>query len=356
MMYLSITFDYELFFGNNNGSYDDVLFGPTYELIDMLKEKGLSATFFADVCSIPMAQKYNQINYINGFNSQIQYMVKHGQDVQLHLHPHWFYSSWENGQWSFSNKGYRLHDFIEDGRMNSIISDGIQYLNEQIKPIKPQYECIAYRAGGFSMQPHGKIVEALYDQGIRVDSSVAPQLVTESEANFYDYRHPLEVQNWYLSDSTEWWENSTGGKALLEIPVATIDKSPLSFIVRRLVKPNTVKLNLGPKRGSYIAIHTRPESKLKSYYHYFTGFNAISMDAYAAEFLYSQVQRLRRKVKGENQVVAIIGHPKLVNNVYIENLMRFIDMIDNDSNLEFISIYDAYQMKEKENGAKEKVQ
>ena len=355
-MYLSITFDYELFFGNNNGSYDDVLFEPTYNLIDALEKKNVSATFFADVCSVPMSKKYEQTSYVDGFTKQIQYMAQHGQDVQLHLHPHWFYSKWKDGQWIFSNKGYRLHEFIDDERIDGIISDGMQYLYETIQPVKPSYNCVAYRAGGFSMQPHQKIVKALYEHGIRVDSSVAPQLVTQSEANFYDYRHRVEAQNWYLSDSAEWWVDSTEGKALLEIPVATVDKSPVGFIFRRLFKPQSVKLNLGPKRGSYIAIHTNPESKIKTYYHYFTGFNAISMDAYAAEFLYSQVQRLRRKVKGENQVVAIIGHLKLVNNVYIENLMRFIDMIDNDSNLEFISIYDAYQMKEKENGAKEKVQ
>ena len=56
MMYLSITFDYELFFGNNYGSYDDVLFEPTYMLIDELNKKGVSATFFADVCSTLAAE------------------------------------------------------------------------------------------------------------------------------------------------------------------------------------------------------------------------------------------------------------------------------------------------------------
>ena len=79
------------------------------------------------------------------------------------------------------------------------------------------------------------------------------------------------------------------------------------------------------------------------------------MDAYAAEFLYSQVKRLKRKTKSESQVAAIIGHPKLVNSVYIDNLKRFIDMVNNDSSLEFISIYDAYQMKENKNGIKEKI-
>lgn len=347
MMYLSITFDYELFFGNNNGSYDDVLFQPTYNLINTLEEKGISATFFADVCSIPVAQKYNQISYIDGFSKQIQYMTQHGQDIQLHLHPHWFYSRWENGQWSFSNKGYRLHEFEKTGEIHNIIFNGIQYLNETLRPINSSYRCIAYRAGGFSIQPHEFIISALYDNGIRIDSSIAPYLSTKSEANIYDYKHPLEGLNWYISNNDEWWKNSTSGKYLFEIPIATVDKPPLSFVLKRIFKPDLIKLDLGYKRGSYISIHSTPESKIKIYYDYLRGYNAISMDAYSADYLFSQVKRLYKKTKCRDQVVAIIGHPKLVNDVYIKNLCRFIDMIMDDRRFEFISIYNAYLMKEK---------
>lgn len=46
MMYVSITFDYELFFGENYGTYDEVLYQPTYALIDAFREKGVSAASF----------------------------------------------------------------------------------------------------------------------------------------------------------------------------------------------------------------------------------------------------------------------------------------------------------------------
>lgn len=344
MLYLSITFDYELFFGTNHGTYEEILFDYTYRLIDALEKKGVSATFFADVCSIPVSRTYCQYSYIEGFEKQIQYMAKHRQDVQLHLHPHWFYSQWKKGQWEFSNKGYRLHEFKEEGKIHQIIFDGVQYLNDTLRSVNPQYECVAYRAGGFSMQPHEIVVKTLYENGIRVDSSVAPQLVINSQAQVYDYRHPLNKLNWYISDKAEWWEDCREGKCLYEIPVATIDKNPLSFAFKRIVKPDSVKLELGTKRGSYISVHTEPESKWKSYYKYISGYHAISMDAYTASFLYKQVKRLYRKDLGDDQVVAIIGHPKLVTDVYIDNLCRFINMITNDPHFEFITIYDAYIM------------
>lgn len=344
-MNICITFDYELYFGDNYGTYDEVLFRPTYALIDALDTKGVSATFFADVCSIPMAKKYEQEFYLDGFGRQLRYMKQHGQDVQLHLHPHWYNAKWNEGRWSFSNQGYRLHDFTED-KLNQIIADGIQYLKDTLVPVDQSYECIAYRAGGFSLQPHESIVAALYDNGIRVDSSIAPQLYTESEAQFYDYRHKLEKMNWHISDVAEWWQDSMAEKHLFEIPIASIDKAMIPFVLRRFFASDTVKLNLGPKRGSYITIHTKPESMFKKYYNYFTGYNAISMDAYTAEFMYTQTKRLYKKNECDNQTTAVIGHPKLVTEKYIDNLCRYIDLINHDSRFELISIFDAYKRME----------
>jgi len=357
MMYLSITFDYELFFGENNGSYDKVLFQPTYDLINTLERKNISATFFADVCSIPIAKRYRQYDYVDGFGRQLLYMKKHKQDVQLHIHPHWYNSCWQDGKWIFSPKGYRLHEFEKDDKINSIISKGIQYLYDIFYEADLQYSCIAFRAGGFSLQPHNKIVSTLYDHGIRIDSSIAPQLVTESEANYYNYRHQLKNINWNISERDEWWKDSKTGKYLYEIPVATIDKSPILFAIRRIVNPSSIKLDLGEKRGSYINIHTASNSRLKTYWNYLMGYNAISLDAYSAEYLYSQTKRLYKKMKDKerNTVVAIIGHPKLVNDVYINNLCRYVDLISNDPAFKFISIYDAYLMKENNDGIEKNV-
>jgi len=345
-MHLCITFDYELFFGDNNGTYDEVLFQPTYALINALEKKGVSATFFADVCSIPVARKYQQDVYVEGFQKQLQYMKRHGQDIQLHLHPHWNYATWNGEKWNFSNRGYRLHEFEQEGGIKRIIREGVDCLKDVLIPIDSNYECIAYRAGGFSMQPHEDIVAALYDNGIKVDSSIAPCLYTESEANYYDYRHRLERMNWHISDKDAWWKDSREGKYLLEIPIATIDKSPLVFALRRIFTPNSIKLALGEKRGSYITIHTKPESKIRTYYKYITSYNSISLDAYTADYLYKQTERLYTKAKCDDFAVAVIGHPKLVTDAYIDNLCRYIDRIKEDPRFDIVSIYDAYQLKE----------
>ena len=55
MLNICITFDYELFLGKNNAPYKEILFTPTDNLIRTLSEKGVSGTFFADVCSVDVA-------------------------------------------------------------------------------------------------------------------------------------------------------------------------------------------------------------------------------------------------------------------------------------------------------------
>lgn len=341
MTHICITFDYELFFGDNYGSYDEVLFDPTYELIDALEKKSVSATFFADVCSIPVAKKYEQYSYVEGFEKQLRYMINHGQDVQLHLHPHWYYSTWENDKWAFAKKGYRIHDFIEDGKMDSIIETGIEYLNNLLKPESKEYSCIAYRAGGFSLQPHDKLVEVLYKNGIRVDSSVAPHLYSDNGAQKYDYRHDLTDVNWYISPGCMWWENGNSQNGLFEIPIAVTDKNPFSFFVKRLLSPESIKLVHGPKRGSYISASEKKNTKISAIYNYFTGYNAISLDAYSAEYLMCQTNRLHKRLDHES-AISVIGHPKLSDEKYIDNLCRYIELIQNDSKYDIFSIKNAY--------------
>ncbi len=341
MLKLCLTFDYELFFGENYGTYDEVLFSPTYKLIDCLEERGISATFFADVCSIPVSNDYEQHSYSEGFKKQIIYMAQKGQDVQLHLHPHWLGSKYEDGKWFFSSEGYRLGEYTLE-QIESIVSDGVGFLNETLKEVDQNYRCIAYRAGGFSFQPQKQIIKVLYNNGIKVDSSIAPNLYADTGVLFYDYRHKLSKVNWHLSCDSQWWEDDNADISLLEIPVATVDKSPLYFATKRLFQPSKLFLTLGSTRGSFISGRTHNERILKKIYKNLWGANSISMDTFSAEYLYYQVKRLHKKVGEKNGCVALIGHPKLVNDTYISNICRFIEKINADKDFEFVSIKDAY--------------
>ena len=98
MLNICITFDYELFLGKNNAPYKEILFAPTDNLIRTLSEKGVSGTFFADVCSVDAHHRLGNEKYCEDFTLQLQRMVLNNQDVQLHLHPSWLYAEKKDGQ------------------------------------------------------------------------------------------------------------------------------------------------------------------------------------------------------------------------------------------------------------------
>ncbi len=352
MLNICITFDYELFFGTNRGSYEEILFTPTYELVNMLYKEGVTATFFADICSVIQSQKYRQQEYVRGFTHQIQELCVKNQDIQLHIHSHWLTSEYNNGEWDFDEKSYRLHSYGFDRSVSNnafeIIKEGISCLKSILQEVDPKYECIAYRAGGFAIQPHGELVKALYDAGIRIDSSIAPQLTAISNTNYYQYKHKLKYSNWWLSPETEWWcdkGNSEG--ALYEVPVATENKNPVTFVLKRIFSPEKIKLQLSTKRGTYINEGGNTQNRIAVYWNYIKGYSALSLDAYNADFLYKQLVRYYKKNRcnEKDATIAIIGHPKLITSEYIANLQTLIRLLREDERFGICSIKDVYDKK-----------
>ncbi len=363
MLHICITFDYELFLGKNNGTAKEVLFDPTDKLIRMLNEEGVSATFFADTCSITQHQRYGIGEYVRNFSEQIQTMYKMDQDVQLHIHSHWLESEYKNEEWIFDSKSYRLQSFGFDESVEenvySIIRSGREYLESTIQKVAPEYRCIAYRAGGFTLQPHQELIKALYKEGIRIDSSIAPML-SSGGANSYEYTHVIQNVNWNISSDNEWWIDSNNTEALYEIPVATENKNPFCFLLKRIFCPQSIKLNLGTKRGSYINAGNVDSRKKVSVINYISCYNALSLDAYKAEFLYKQLIRYYKKhhCNEKDATIAIIGHPKLVIPEYINNLQSFIQMIKKDNRFQFCNIGEVYNwlvMEKKVNGNSKKI-
>jgi len=348
MLTVCITFDYELFFGKNYGTDKEVLFDPTAMLIDMLAEEGVSATFFADTCSITQNQKLERMEYVKGFTEQISEMCKKGQDVQLHIHSHWLKSQFRDGEWVFDGSSYRLQSFGFDRtkveNVYDIIKEGKMYLESTLSAIDPTYQCIAYRAGGFAIQPHQELVGALAANGILIDSSVAPML-SAGGANSYDFTQAPQQVNWSISSEGRWNEDLPDRKlSLFEIPVATENKNPISFLMRRLLLPQSIKLSLGSKRGTYINIDNSAPPRKVSIWNYISCYNALSMDAYQAEHLYRQLKRFyeKRCRRNSNYAIALIGHPKLVTKEYVDNLRRLIHLIKKDHNMEIANIVQAY--------------
>ena len=96
-----LTFDYELFL-YKSGTVENCLIKPTDLLIEYFNKFNIKATFFVDILF------YNLISKRPDFSeqallikNQLQRLLKDGHRLELHLHPQWLNSKYEDNEWIF---------------------------------------------------------------------------------------------------------------------------------------------------------------------------------------------------------------------------------------------------------------
>jgi hypothetical protein len=231
-IYLLFSSDYELYFGENFLSEREVLIEPTQRILDAFEEEGIPMTLFADVTSV---WRYHSLkvesDYILLFEEQLRRAIHQGHDVQLHLHPHWMTSTFDGKKWEMDESKFKLSDMGYGGRKikslesaEELIIRGKKYLEGLLRPIDPSYQCIAFRAGGYGIQPNEKeLISALLSAGFKIDSSIVPGMFFKSNVNQIDFRRvpaklPYRIGTRYGIDQ----EDSQG---ILEIPIAAYSES-----------------------------------------------------------------------------------------------------------------------------------
>jgi hypothetical protein len=235
---LLITADYELFLGRNFLGDDEVLFEPTRQLIDVCDELDVPVTFFADVCSVFAHRKHGLTEYPDRFERQMRAAMRKGHDVQLHIHPHWLFSNYQNGEWNVSTEKMYLAELGYDDTADSapaVIARGVSYLTELLKQENRDYHCLAFRAAGLALQPRERdLVGALLDNGIVIDSSIVRGVKFKLDTVEVDYSKVPGAANWYMTEETG--INTPSPDGLLEIPTATFRcdlPTRLGFLWRR---------------------------------------------------------------------------------------------------------------------------
>lgn len=229
-IFLLFSADYELFFGENYFPEREVLIKPTEELLCALKEENIPITLFADVASV---WKYRLLNvnreYVSLFEDQLQDAIRKGHDVQLHLHPHWLTSEFDGHRWQMDTSKFKLSDIGYGKGQNlftaeELIRQGKIYLEDLLCPVDPLYKCVAFRAGGFGIQPEDKaLIRSLLSCGLKIDSSIAPGMFFKSNVNEIDFRRIPEKLNYRMGPQYGIYKEEKTG--IFEIPVAAYSES-----------------------------------------------------------------------------------------------------------------------------------
>lgn len=233
MLSLIITNDYEVL-GDGRGDVEDILLHPTREILAVSDRFHAPHTLFVDVLEY---LKFRDAEAEGVFSSryraataiekQLRDAVRRGHDVQLHLHPQWIDATpLREDSWRVNVDYWRLSDVpgglgsVEDLRsLRGLFYLGKRTLEDLLRPVDPEYRCVAFRAGGYCIQPEPEILQAMREQGFSIDSSVAPGLWQDRTYSSFDFRSaPDDRPFWYITDRVSRPE-STGD--LLELPVFT---------------------------------------------------------------------------------------------------------------------------------------
>ncbi len=317
-MNISLTLDYEIYFGAASGSAEHTLLAPTEALMKLAGRHGVPLVLFVDALWLRRLRELaGQHRALMAEHlrvcRQLEQAVKDGHELQLHLHPHWIDSHWTGERWQMDLRRYRLHAFA-DAEIAEMALLGAEALRAFGGAGRGSAQVSAFRAGGWCLQPFGRLRQPLLDAGIRIDSTVYDGGVQTGGTHDYDFRGAPAASRWRF-DADPLVPVDDG--PFLELPIASHTAGPALFwrmaMARTLRLPRHRALGqgeaVGPSRGDLMR-------KLFGRTH-----SVVSCDGLKAGLLEPAWREAR--ARGQQDFV-VIGHPKATTRWSIEQLARFL--------------------------------
>lgn len=336
MKNIFLTFDYELFFNKKN-SIDKDIVEPTNRLLEIFNKNNVHATFFIDILyylrlkSEP--EKFKKQSEL--LKNQIKRLVENNHRVELHLHPHWIKSEENDNNWNFQNieKNYRLQNFEQSAIIKFFIN-GTNALNEIAQEVDSNYKVIAFRAGGWCIQPFNKLTEGLKKSGIKIDTSVAFGRKRDSKTHHFNFMKSPNKEFYCFSYDVN---KIIPDGEFLEIPITTYKTSYLKFLVgkfnRKIIRfANHTNLNKSTVNKDQFE-NNKKDSILSKFTPQYTMFSFDSLgDNINHNFLIKKIN----KINIHN--INFISHPKLLSEKSFKEINLFTSY-----NYNFITLEEFYR-------------
>jgi len=316
-----LTFDYELPLGNQNIKPNETLIHPTEKLLQLCDELQVSVTFFVDVMCCLQLQNWGESEFESLIRQQLQSAGEKGHDLQLHLHPHWLTSGYENKIYTPS-KDFRLADFSEN-EIKEMVENGILYLTEIALPVKADYRCLAFRGGGYNTENPALLFDILAKNNIKIDSSMCHDFYFASDRSVVDYRRLPEYPGWFFQNG-DFRNPTTDG--IFEVPIAGKKKSltELPTFIKLKVYKNRRPRNLGKMVHSEnkLSVSEKRKKALSS--------RMLSFDnyTYSTKFLLKILQYNIKKFSTFEEInLAVASHPKSMDNYNFLLMKEFVESV-----------------------------
>ena len=322
---LLLTFDHELPLGSLKSSYRIALFDPTERLFESAKQNDVPVTLFTNVLCALRYKEWDLPGFYEPYARQLHKAIELGHDVQLHLHPHWLTSGYENGVVNPS-ADYSLAHFQNNKELSigDIVNKGSRLLEDLCGKANSNYKALAFRAGGYNIEPGSKeIFGELAKNGIKYDSSVVLKYYFVSSLSLIDFRKIPPIPNWFIGDDGKFRKAADSG--ILEIPVAAMPKTPFEIPTRFKLKHFAHR---APESHGTMIHEGNPGSRLQQLRMLFSArmltFDNHTLSArYLMRVLDYNVQKFSRF---ETLNLATCSHPKTMGDYSFSLMEQFIEM------------------------------
>ncbi|MBF0357814.1 MAG: hypothetical protein HQL70_04345 [Magnetococcales bacterium] len=230
-IYLLHSADYELYLGGSYLSEHELLITPTDELLNIYDSMDVSTTLFVDVACLWRYRELGLDQFPDEVDRQLQRAVDRGHDVQAHIHPHWSETRFKGGNFFFDAKKYLLGTLDNDPEKcakltKEFLKRAKDSLTNLLCEVDPDYRCLAFRAGGYGLQPlEGMIFDMLAEVGYKIDSSIIPGAHFKSTMQQVDFRGVPKRANYWLDGENGLAASARDGAGVFEIPIASFSPS-----------------------------------------------------------------------------------------------------------------------------------
>jgi hypothetical protein len=343
MFIIIFTSDYEIH-GNGEGSPMDLIVEPTSRMLELFDKYNAKLTIMADIAELIKFKEHNNGTgsddfYYKPIIEQLKFAIKTEHDVQLHLHPSYFKATYKKGRWEQNYNEYDLSQ-LDARQLKKIIKTGKSFLESELKPVKSDYSCFAFRAANWSMQPSFNAVNALIQNNIIIDTSVFKYGRRDGLVKFNYSNASSDLIPWPV-DSNDICKKNVNGK-LYEIPIYC-ENMPITkfFTINRIYRVLLSGMhNLGKsssdhslnEKKSQIGIINSIISKMK----FLFGKHAWKMDfnQCTGKQLIDGLKRAEIKYKHMNIDLpfVLIGHSKLFTKRNEMTLKPFLRFVSENSN------------------------
>jgi len=219
--------------GDGTGDPRVMMFEPARKLLDLCDRYGARYTFFAEVMqqfAMMNSSRAEHRDWAREWEGILQDAVRRGHDVQLHLHPQWIGARFEEGRWRLDFSKWSIAE-LSGAEIYELLDRGKRYLESLLRPVKADFEIVAFRAGGWLAQPSGNLVAALRRAGITADCSVVPgKRAAYRGGQIMDFTQPCHriLPWWVASDDVARAGDERSG--VIEIPTyAESFRGPLAL-------------------------------------------------------------------------------------------------------------------------------